>query len=193
MSERLAPTNRTYVMGSSNPELERLVQQAHLFEGQARALLEMAALGSGMRAVDLGCGPVGILDLLAEAVGAEGEVVGVDSSPDMVAMARGFATASGLKQVNVVVADAAATALPADHFDLVHARLLLLHVTQPEAVVAEMVRICRPGAVVALHDVDADPWFCEPPHPAWDRLADAFLKLLHSSVSWSRRRIVLEN
>jgi SAM-dependent methyltransferase len=168
-------SHHAYVMGSADPEVERLIQQAHLFADQTRALLESAGLGSGMRALDVGCGPIGILDLLAEAVGPEGEVAGIDSSQDMVAAARTFAGDRGLMQVNVTPGDAAATGLPPDHFDFVHARLLLLHVAKPEALVAEMVRLCRPGGVVALHDIDADPFFCEPPHPAWDRLADAFL------------------
>jgi hypothetical protein len=51
-----------YVMGSGGPELARLVQQAHLFEAESRALLQNADLRPGMKAVDVGCGPVGVLD-----------------------------------------------------------------------------------------------------------------------------------
>ena len=171
---------KAYVMGSSDPELSRLIEQAHVFEPQSRALLQVVHLHRGMRALDLGCGPVGVLDLLAESVGTEGEVVGIDSDGGMVTKARAFAASSGLQQVKVVTGDAAHTALPSEHFDLVHARLLLLHVKDAGSVVREMVRLCRPGAVVALHDVDADPWFCEPPHPSWDRLAGAFIELLES-------------
>jgi hypothetical protein len=33
-----------------------------------------------------------------------------------------------------------------------------------------MVRLARPGGYVALQDLDAISFACEPPHPAWDRL-----------------------
>ena len=44
----------------------------------------------------------------------------------------------------------AATGLPGGSFDLVHARTLLLNVGNPDGVVTEMVRLARPGGIVAL-------------------------------------------
>jgi hypothetical protein len=43
-------------------------------------------------------------------------------------------------------------------------------VRNPEHVLSEMVALVRPGGVLAVQDVDAISWTCEPPHPAWDRL-----------------------
>ena len=176
--------SNAYVMGSGEAELERLARQAHLFEQQSRALLDRTSLHTGMRALDIGCGPVGILDLLAEVVGPEGEVLGIDSNSEMVATATRFAAARGLDRVRVEVADARATRLASDQFDLVHARLVLLHAADPQALVAEMVRVCRPGGVVAVHDVDSESWYCEPSHPAWPRLAEAFLHILAARGTW---------
>ena len=34
----------------------------------------------------------------------------------------------------------------------------------------ELVRIVRPGGIVALQEVDWISWQCEPAHPAWDRV-----------------------
>lgn len=33
-----------------------------------------------------------------------------------------------------------------------------------------MVRIVRPGGVIALQEPDSSGWVCDPPHPAWDLL-----------------------
>ena len=41
-------------------------------------------------------------------------------------------------------------------------------------IIDEMVRITRPGGWVALQDLDKLAWACEPAHPAWDRILDAF-------------------
>lgn len=45
---------------------------------------------------------------------------------------------------------------------------MLLNVGNPQDIVAEMVRIARPGGVVAVQEPDAAGWNCDPPHPAFD-------------------------
>ena len=47
---------------------------------------------------------------------------------------------------------------------------MLNNVPRPEAVVAEMVRLTRPGGHVAVQDVDWLTWTCLPEHPDWNRL-----------------------
>lgn len=46
---------------------------------------------------------------------------------------------------------------------------------EPEAIVAEMAALVRPGGVVALHEADWGMVVCDPPLPAWDRMIQAFL------------------
>jgi precorrin-6B methylase 2 len=62
--------------------------------------------------VELGCGPRGCLDLLAERVGPEGTVVGIERSPDAVAFARQLVTELGFTNVEVGMGDARATVWP---------------------------------------------------------------------------------
>lgn len=59
-------------------------------------------------------------------------------------------------------------------FDVVHARLVLVNVPEPERVVEEMVALARPGGIVASHEADWGAAFCDPPSPAWDRLLEIF-------------------
>ncbi len=92
----------------------------------------------------------------------------------MLEFGRQLAQQRGLT-VEFVEADATATGLPDRAFDLVHARTLLLNVENPEQVLAEMIRIAMPGGVVALQELDASAWNCDPPHPAFDILRDAIL------------------
>ena len=67
-------------------------------------------------------------------------------------------------------ADAASTGLPSGSFDLVHERMLLLNVTSPQHVVAEMARLARPGGAVAVQEPDSAARATDPPHPAWELL-----------------------
>jgi SAM-dependent methyltransferase len=50
----------------------------------------------------------------------------------------------------------------------VHARCLLCNVPDPEEVVAEMVRLVRPGGWVAAMEPDMEFGLCYPPHPAFE-------------------------
>lgn len=163
-----------YFLGSGSAELDRLRLQAKIYEEHTRWLLDRIPIQPGWRALDVACGPVGIVPLLAERVGPTGEVVGLDSDERMVENARALVVDQRLTSTQIVVGDARRTGLPSSRFDLVHERLLLINVPDPESVLAEMIRLTRPGGVIAVQEVDTVSWLCEPPHPAWDRLLDAW-------------------
>jgi SAM-dependent methyltransferase len=127
--------------------------------------------------IDLGCSPSGIIDLLAERVGPGGQVTGLDVHPANVALARQFAAGLGLANVQVMAGDARRTGLPSACCDLVHARTLLINVPDPAGVVAEMVRLARPGGWVAVIEPNVALAMCQPPDPAWDRLVELFLSV----------------
>jgi len=166
-----------YALGADTDETARLRRQSEELQPEARALLaRLGELGlrPGQAALDLGCGPRGILDLLAEAVGPGGRVVGLDADPAHVAAARQFAFSQGLADVEVLAGDARHTGLPAASFDLVHTRTLLVTIPEPAEVVAEMARLARPGGLVASQEADAEFSICYPPLPEWDRLLALF-------------------
>jgi ubiquinone/menaquinone biosynthesis C-methylase UbiE len=154
-------------------ERDRLVLQAKMFEAEAAWLLDRCGITTGGHAVDVGCGPLGVLDLLSARVGSDGRVVGLDNEPRMLATGADLAQLYGLGGVEWRNASAFDTGLERRTFDLAHARLVLVNVTEPERVVAEMASLVRPGGMVALQEVDCVSWICEPPHPAWDRLRAA--------------------
>lgn len=163
-----------YALGSDPEERARLQRQSQELRPESVALLSRIGLRAGQSALDLGCGPSGILDLLSAAVSADGRVVGLDANPAHVALARRYAHDRGLDNVEVMSADARHTGLPSDAFDLVHARTLLVNVPEPAEVVAEMVRLARPGGWVASLEPDAEYGLCYPAHPAWTRMCEIF-------------------
>lgn len=73
--------NAVYALGRSSGESDRLYRQADELRPESEALVERAGLGAGDRAIDVGCGPRGILDLLAERVSPSGLVVGRSLPP----------------------------------------------------------------------------------------------------------------
>ena len=58
-----------YLMAGQLSELERLQLQSRVWEPAGRALLERLGAGTGLRALDVGCGCFGWLRLLSTWVG----------------------------------------------------------------------------------------------------------------------------
>jgi SAM-dependent methyltransferase len=176
-----AQASAVYALGPGPDETARLRRQSRELEPEALELLARIGPRPGQAAVDLGCGPAGILDLLAGAVSPGGHVVGLDADPVHVAAAREHARECGYGNVEVLAGDARRTGLPSGAFDLVHTRALLVTIPRPAEVVAEMVRLARPGGWVASQEPDAGFSLCYPPLAAWDRL----LELLGASFGRS--------
>lgn len=152
-------------------EVARLRVQSDALAADARAMLDRIGVGPGWRCIDLGCGPCGITDLLADRVGPDGAVTGLEYDPAFVALAREGAP----RNVRIVQGDAYRTGLKGDAFDLVHVRFLACTAGDPERLIAEAVRLVRPGGVVALQEADGATLNCYPPHPAWAALRKAWL------------------
>ena len=163
-----------YPLGSSAGESARLQRQADELAPDSTALLDRVGLRPGQSAIDLGCGPRGVLDLLAGRVTPGGRVVGLDADPAHTAMAAEFVSDRRLSGVEIVTADARHTSLPSASFDLVHARTLLINLTEPAQSMTEMVRLAKPGGRVAVAEPDTEHALCYPPLPAFDRMGEIF-------------------
>jgi SAM-dependent methyltransferase len=167
--------NAVYSLGSSRSESERLQRQADELAPESEALLDRVRLGPGDSAIDLGCGPRGVIELLHARVSPGGRVVGLDSNPTHVAMARELVAERRLSDVEIVGGDARHTGLHGDSFDLVHARTVLITLPEPEQVLTEMVRLARPGGWVASLEPDCEHSIYYPHHPVFDRLHALFM------------------
>lgn len=161
-----------YLLGYRRAEQERLERQANELAHDSEWLFDEIGVRNGWQVVEVGCGPRGCLDLLSSRVGTTGKVVGVERSAEQVQRAQQFASDSNLTNVKVIHADGRNTGLPQQAFDLTTARLVLVNVPEPEQLLAEMVRLVRPGGVIALHEPDSTTQRCDPPHPAQTRLLE---------------------
>ena len=144
-------------------EIERLRIQGEALAADTELMLDRIGVRPGWRCLDLACGPRGITDALSARVGPAGHVTGLDFDPAFIAAARESAPAN----VAFETGDAYRTGLPDAGFDLVHVRFLACTAGEPERLVAEAVRLARPGGYVALQEADGSTLCCFPPHPAW--------------------------
>jgi ubiquinone/menaquinone biosynthesis C-methylase UbiE len=101
--------------------------------------------------LSVGCGPGVFLRELANSYPMM-NVVGVDVSPSRVRDAA--QRLSGLSNARVHVGDAMSLPFDANSFDLVFSRFLMEYVPDKQGVVREMARVCTPGGVILLQDLD---------------------------------------
>lgn len=120
-------------------------------------------LRPGMSVLDVGCGTGAITRGIAEAVGPEGRVVGVDMNSRMIAQAR--EANSDLPGLTFEVGDI--YHLPfADAFDLITAARVLQWLQDPGTALQGMVRAAKPGGRILVLDYNHEQARWEPDLPA---------------------------
>ncbi|MCH5676622.1 class I SAM-dependent methyltransferase [Streptomyces gilvus] len=142
-----------YQLGSKPAELERLTLQGRALGPATRTLLRAAGVRTGMRVLDLGSGAGDVSFLAAELVGPSGEVIGIEQSPDAVALATARARQLGVGNVRFIEGDIHEPA-PGGPFDAIVGRMVLMYTPDPAAVLRAQAERLRPGGVVAPVETD---------------------------------------
>jgi ubiquinone/menaquinone biosynthesis C-methylase UbiE len=96
------------------------------------------AVAEGWHCLEVGAGGGSIATWLCDRVGAAGHVVATDIDPR-------FLDAVGSPNLEVRRHDIASDPLPEAAFDLVHTRLVLVHLPEREAALRRIVRALKPG------------------------------------------------
>lgn len=143
-------------------ETDRLRRQAAAVWTRERAALQSIGLAAGQRLLDLGCGPGGILELLAPALGHVPFGADVDQS-----------LLRSAPNGQVVRADGARLPFQAGVFDFVLIRLVLRHAPAREQLIEEAARVLRPGGILCAVDVDEGATAFDPEPPSWPALKAA--------------------
>ncbi|MGV9285802.1 methyltransferase domain-containing protein [Streptomyces sp. NPDC003719] len=168
---------------------ERFDAFATLFDPATFRHLEALGVGPGLRCWEVGAGGTSVVSWLARKVGPTGEVVATDIDTSRVAPA-------ARPPVEVRVHDVAAEEPPGEGFDLVHARLVLVHVPDRERALRSMVEALRPGGRLLVEDADPalQPLPCPDEHGPEQQLANrlrqGFRELLArhgADLSYGRR------
>lgn len=148
-----------YIHGSTDTERQRLALMNSLINARC---LETLALTDEKLVLDVGAGTGLFTRVMAGRLPADARVVAVERDPEQIRAALANANVEPEKSTGRCAVEfrrGDATALPLEdgergRFDLAHARFLLEHVTDPLAVVREMVAAVRPGGRVVLLDDD---------------------------------------
>ncbi|MFE9243530.1 class I SAM-dependent methyltransferase [Nocardiopsis sp. NPDC006938] len=107
--------------------------------------LEETGVGPGWRCLEVGAGGGSVARWLARRVAPGGSVVATDIKPERIDPEPGL---------EVLRHDVTRDPLPEASFDLIHSRLVLLHLPEREAVLERLVRALKPGGVLQLDEFD---------------------------------------
>jgi SAM-dependent methyltransferase len=140
-----------YVLGYTNSEHERLIQQAARIAPVTERLFREAGIGPGQRVLDLGSGVGDVAMLAARIVGPSGEVVGIERDGISIARAKARVAEAGFLNVSFTQTDV--NEIVSDKpFDAAVGRFILMFLPDPVSVLRSVVRLVHPGGVVAFQE-----------------------------------------
>jgi SAM-dependent methyltransferase len=168
-----------YLLSNDAPEaMDRFTAFTTLFDPATFRHLDGLGLAPGWRCWEVGAGGTSVVDYLSERVGPTGHVLATDIN---LSWAAGTAGASNVEHLEH---DVATVPPPDGPFDLVHARLVLVHVPERDRALATMAAALRPGGVLLVEDADPalQPLSCleeiGPPQELANRIRRGFRALL---------------
>lgn len=133
-------------------ESERLRTNEAIWDPGTIERLERIGVAEGWSALEVGAGSGSVTGWLADRVGPAGRVMAVDLETSRLDWLRA-------PNVEAVTLDIRHQELPADSFDVVHARMVVQHLPDRPAAIARLVRALKPGGVLFLEDTDSLPLF----------------------------------
>jgi ubiquinone/menaquinone biosynthesis C-methylase UbiE len=163
-----SPANSNYALDNAAREASpRFAALAAMYDRGTIRHLEQRGITSGWNCLEVGGGGGSIAAWLAARVGPAGRVLATDIDPR-------FLQSSQTANLEVRRHDIVNDPLPEAAFDLVHSRLVLLHIPEREKALARMVAALKPGGWLVDEDFDASSI---PPDPAANP-AEVLLKTL---------------
>lgn len=139
-------------MTDTDAYIQRLVEANPLREPVLRSAIQALRLPTGSQGLDIGCGPGFQELLLAEAVGSEGHVTGLDITPEFLAYAEALAARAGLsEQITFRQGDMNCLPFEVDSFDWAwSADCVGYPAGELIPILKEMIRMVRPGGSIIL-------------------------------------------
>jgi ubiquinone/menaquinone biosynthesis C-methylase UbiE len=166
-----------YVIRGGREGYDRLLLLARASWPDTAALFSRAGIGPGMKCVDLGCGGGEVAFELARLVAPGGSVTGVDMDEVKLGLARKAAVERAVSNVEFVAANVNDWDEPGA-YDVVYARFLLQHLSEPVDLLRRMWAAVRSGGLMMVEDPDFDGWCCHPPNEGFDFFVRAYAEVI---------------
>lgn len=145
--------NSSYILGVGEKGAENLNLQHKILESNSTQQLSKAGLREGMVVWDIGCGSGEMTEYIASVVGSSGHVYAMDVSEEQIKLTKKRITNVGYKNVSFIVDDISSHEDRGfDKADIVHSRLLLMHVKSPTDALNRMLSLLKPFGVLSCQE-----------------------------------------
>jgi len=167
---------------------EHLAILAQVVKNHKERVIELLRIQPGHRILDVGCGPGTDTIPFGQLVGSTGQVVGLDLNEAMIVEADRRAHEAGVSDcVQHKYGDASCIPFEESYFDACHAERVFMHLRNPEQVLAEMIRVTRPGGRIAVTDPDGATISFDTPEADIERRIVLFWAKRHNNGYAARR------
>jgi 2-polyprenyl-3-methyl-5-hydroxy-6-metoxy-1,4-benzoquinol methylase len=168
---------RDYVLDQGfDEERARLSGMEALWDPGSQALLDELGIGPGWKCLEVGAGGGSMVEWMASR-GAHVTAIDIDTR---------FIESLASDSIEVRRVDLRTDPLPQAEFDLVHARLVLEHLSDRRQILDRLVATLRPGGWILIEDYD---WTCfgfEGESPGFSDIADVILGFMAKAPVSSR-------
>jgi 2-polyprenyl-3-methyl-5-hydroxy-6-metoxy-1,4-benzoquinol methylase len=130
----------------------------------ARQIIQHLALKSGMKVLDFGCGPGRLTIPIAKQIGSDGEVTAFDIQPGMLQRVQAKVQAEHLGNIQFIQGAAGEGKLGHNLFDRALLVTVLGEIPNQETAMQEIFNSLKPGGVLSVTEVIADPHFQRRPN-----------------------------
>jgi SAM-dependent methyltransferase len=183
-------TDSRYLLENRKQEAaERLALLSALFDPASLRQFDACGMSHGWRCWEVGAGGPTLVRKIAGRVGDTGRVLATDIDAS-------WAKEAASHNIEVRIHDVAQDPPPGGLFDLVHARLVLVHIPERERAFRNMMSALKPGGWLVLEDADPalQPLSCidayGPEQELANRIRQGFRTLLSSrgaDIAFGRR------
>lgn len=149
-------------------ERARIAGMEALWDPGSRALLDELGIGRGWKCLEVGAGGGSLVEWMAGR-GAKVTAIDIDTR---------FIEALASDAIDVRRVDVRTDELPQAEFDLVHARLVLEHLSDRRRILDRLVATLRPGGWMVIEDYDFTGFGFEDDDPQSERVGEAIITFM---------------
>ncbi|GAA1614117.1 class I SAM-dependent methyltransferase [Catellatospora bangladeshensis] len=138
-------TRTAYAFAGKTSVDEQLKALTDACDPFTRAGLDSLDIQADWQILDIGAGSGTIATWLADRVGADGMVTATDIDPSRI---------PARQRLTTVPHNIAADPLPDAYYDLIHSRLVMIHLPAREKILGKLLAALKPGGHLMLHEFD---------------------------------------
>lgn len=166
-------SNKDYVLGVSDYELNRLKFQHGVWKEITDSFLEKLDITNGSKILDAGAGPGFVAMDMLNRIGSKGEVTALEPSEMYVNYAQTYVNENNIQNLKIIHGTVETAELPQEYYDVIFARWVISFVPDAGNFLDKLLSSLKPGGIIAFMDYAYEGLALFPKGGAFDKMADA--------------------